>query len=153
MCFRNKSFETCTQCQRELTSGTFWLKRYYNGRLYSTCTYGTVMRDRTLVQAHWDLVRQVWLWERDKRWFRLLNESGRSGRCLGQWEAGKALGLKAWGQPIILVTRMIILFFIYQSAMVGLGKCPGTLWKVSWHAPGTLWESSRGRSAWSQSQD
>ena len=48
-------------------------------------------------------------------------------------------------QPIILVTRMIILFFIYQYAMAKLGKCPGTLWAQQ--IPG------RDRGAWSASQD
>ena len=55
-----------------------------------------------------------------------------------------AEGVGSLGQPIILVTRMIILFFIYQSAMVELGRCPGTLWAQQ--------VPSRGRSAWSQSQ-
>ena len=50
-----------------------------------------------------------------------------------------AEGIGPLGQPIILVTRMIILFFIYQSAMVGLGTCHGTLWAQQ--------VPSRGRSA------
>ena len=50
-----------------------------------------------------------------------------------------AEGIGSLGQPIILVTRMIILFFIFQSAMVELGRCPGTLWAQQ--VPG------RGRSA------
>ena len=56
-----------------------------------------------------------------------------------------AEGIVSLGQPIILVTRMIILFFIYQSAIVELGRCPGTLWAQQ--------VPSRGRSAWSPSQD
>ena len=124
------------------------------------------------MEDNWDLafgrlVRQAWQWEREKRWFRLVQDDQDDhpntpiiilgirmtfGGGGGRLSSG-AEGVGSLGQPIILVTRMIILFFIYQSAMVGLGKCPGTLRKVSWHAPGTLWESSRGRSARGQSQD
>ena len=112
------------------------------------------------MEDNWDLafgrlVRQAWQWEREKRWFRLVQDDQDDhpntpiiilGIRMTFGGRGGGLSSGAEGmQPIILVTRMSILFFIYQYAMAKLGKCPGTLWAQQ--------VPSRGRSAWIPSQD